>query len=118
MCIRDRYVRYGGWKAELVRLHPRPTNLRHLVAPLFVASILVLGIAGIFWKPAWWLLLLELVVYVGCALLAGWQAARRAGAGLQMALVMPLIFPTIPLSWGSRSLVRLLALGSGQYRER
>ncbi len=92
----------------MIRLHPRSTKLRHLVAPLFVASILVLGIAGIFWTPAWWLLLLELVTYLGCALFAGWQAARRAGAGLQMALVMPLIFATIHLSWGSSFLVRLI----------
>jgi len=105
--VGKQYVRYGGWKAEMIRLHPRSTKLRHLVAPLFVASILALGIAGIFWKPAWWLLLLELVTYLGCALLAGWQAARRAGGGLQMALVMPLIFATIHLSWGSSFLVRL-----------
>ena len=107
--VAAQYRRYGGWKAEMIRLHPGSTKLRHLVAPLFVASIVVLGIAGIFWQPAWWLLLLELVAYLGCALLAGWQAARRAGAGLQMALVMPLIFATIHLSWGSSFLVRLLS---------
>ena len=102
------YVRYGGWKAEMIRLHPRSTKLRHLVAPLFVASILVLGIAGIFWQPSWWLLLIELVSYLICAMLAGWQAAKRASAGLQMVLVMPLIFATIHLSWGASFLVRLI----------
>lgn len=102
------YVRYGGWKAEMIRLHPRSTKLRHLVAPLFVASTLVLGIVGIFWQPAWWLLLIELATYLICAMLAGWQAARRASAGLQMVLVMPLIFATIHLSWGASFLVRLL----------
>ncbi len=104
----SQYWRYGGWKAEMIRLHPRSTRLRHLVAPLFVASILVLSVAGIFWKPAWWLLLVEVVTYLVCALLAGLQAAKRSHEGLAMALAMPLIFATIHLSWGSSFLLRLL----------
>ena len=106
--LASQYLRYGGWKAEMIRLHPRSTKLRHLVAPLFVASTLVLGIVGIFWKPAWWLLLLEAVTYLICALLAGWQAAKRSGDGLAMVIAMPLIFATIHLSWGSSFLIRLL----------
>lgn len=106
--LASQYLRYGGWKAEMIRLHPRSIKLRHLVAPLFVASILVLGIVGIFWKPAWWLLVLEVVTYLTCALLAGWQAAKRSSEGLAMVLAMPLIFATIHLSWGSSFLMRLL----------
>ena len=92
----------------MIRLHPRSTKLRHLVAPLFVLSILVLAIAGVFWKPAGWLLLVEVVTYLVCALVAGLQAAKRSHEGLAMALVMPLIFATIHLSWGSSFLLRLL----------
>ena len=44
--LASQYLRYGGWKAEMIRLHPRSIKLRHLVAPVFVASILVLAIAG------------------------------------------------------------------------
>ena len=107
--LASQYLRYGGWKAEMIRLHPRSTKLRHLVAPLFVASILVLGIAGIFWNPAWWLLLIEVVAYLVCALLAGWQAAKGTGDGLRTVPVMPLIFATIHLSWGASFLIRLLS---------
>ena len=106
--LASQYLRYGGWKAEMIRLHPRSTKLRHLVAPLFVLSILVLAIAGVFWKPAGVLLLVEVVTYLVCALVAGLQAAKRAHEGLPMALVMPLIFATIHLSWGSSFLLRLL----------
>jgi len=106
--LASQYLRYGGWKAEMIRLHPRSTKLRHLVAPLFVLSILVLAIAGLFWKPAGWLLLVEVVTYLVCALVAGLQAAKRSHEGLAMALVMPLIFATIHLSWGSSFLFRLL----------
>lgn len=107
--LATQYIRYGGWKAEMIRLHPRSIKLRHLVAPLFVLSILILGILGFIWKPAWWLLLIEVVTYLICALLAGWQAARRSGNSLSMVLVMPLIFVTIHLTWGSSFLIRLLS---------
>jgi succinoglycan biosynthesis protein ExoA len=110
--LASQYWRYGGWKAEMIRLHPRSTKLRHLVAPLFVLSIVVLGLVGIVWKPAWWLLLVEVVAYLVCALLAGWQAAKRSSNGLAMVPVMPLIFATIHLSWGCSFLLRLFNLSS------
>jgi succinoglycan biosynthesis protein ExoA len=107
--LASQYVRYGGWKAEMIRLHPRSIKLRHLVAPVFVASIIVLAIAGIFWGPAWWLLFAELVTYLICALGAGVQAAKKSNGGLGMVLVMPLVFATIHLTWGSSFLIRLLS---------
>ena len=107
--LASQYVRYGGWKAEMIRLHPRSIKLRHLVAPLFVASLPALGIAGIFWTPAWWLLLVEIVAYLLCAFVAGLQAAKKSKGGLLMALAMPLVFATIHLSWGSSFLIRLIS---------
>ena len=101
------YFRYGGWKAEMVRLHPRSIKLRHLVAPAFVLSLLVLTLAGIVWSLAWWLLLIEVVIYFSFALVAGWRAASRAGLGLRVALVMPAVFATIHLTWGISFLIRL-----------
>ena len=106
--LASQYLRYGGWKAEMIRLHPRSIKLRHLVAPLFVASLVILATAGIFWKPAWWLLLAEIITYLICATVAGLQAAKKSSGGLRMVLLMPLIFATIHLSWGSSFLVRLL----------
>ena len=107
--LASQYVRYGGWKAEMIRLHPGSIKLRHMVAPVFVASIIVLAIAGIFWQPAWWLLLAELGAYLLCALVAGIQAAKKSSGGLGMVLVMPLVFATIHLTWGSSFLVRLIS---------
>lgn len=104
----SQYWRYGGWKAQMIRLHPGSTKLRHLVAPVFVVSLLALGIIGIIWTPAWWLLLAEVIIYLGCALLAGWQAAKKAGAGLAMMLVLPMVFATIHLTWGSSFILKFL----------
>lgn len=105
------YFRYGGWKAEMIRLHPRSIKLRHLVAPTFVSSLLVLAIAGLAWPIAWWLLLLELGIYFSLALLVGSVAAIRAGLGLKEALAMPPVFATIHLTWGVSFLIRMFASG-------
>ena len=102
------YSRYGRWKAEMVLLQPRSIKLRHLVAPLFVLSILLLGLLGFAWRPAWLLLLLEATVYAFAALLAGVHAAMRSGSGLGLAVVMPFIFATIHLTWGANFLARLI----------
>ncbi|HLA11554.1 MAG TPA: glycosyltransferase family 2 protein [Pyrinomonadaceae bacterium] len=106
--LASQYNRYGGWKAEMIRLHPRSTKLRHLVAPLFVASIVVLGATGIFWKVAWWVLFVEVVTYLICALLAGWRASKKFSDGLRMVAVMPVVFATIHLTWGANFVFRLL----------
>lgn len=102
------YWRYGGWKAEMIRLQTRSIKLRHLVAPAFVASILILGIAGFLWKFAWWLLLVEVTTYLIFAFLAGSQVTKRSGDALTMTLLMPLIFAVIHTMWGTSFLVRLL----------
>lgn len=100
------YWRYGGWKAEMIRRQPQSIKLRHLVAPVFVASLVILGIAGFFWPPAWWLLLIELGVYLLFALFAAVRAARKEG--LITILVMPFIFAVIHLTWGTSFLLRLI----------
>jgi succinoglycan biosynthesis protein ExoA len=105
------YLRYGAWKAEMLRLQPRSIKPRHLVAPVFVLSLLILGLLGFFWTPAWWLLLIELAVYLIAALAAGLHAARRSGGGLGMMLLLPLIFATIHLPWGTSFLLRLVGIG-------
>jgi hypothetical protein len=109
--LATQYVRYGGWKAEMVRLRPGSIKPRHLVAPLFVLSLLVLALVGIVWRWAWWLLLIEVAIYLMGSFAAGVQAARRAGEGFRMALLMPLVFATIHLTWGSSFLLRLLGMG-------
>lgn len=100
------YWRYGRWKAQMVRLQPGSIKLRHLVAPVFVLSLLALALLGIFWAPALWLLLIELAVYLFAALAAGWHTTRRTDRSpLGLVLLMPLVFATIHLSWGTSFLL-------------
>jgi glycosyltransferase involved in cell wall biosynthesis len=100
------YWRYGGWKAEMIRRQPRSIKPRHLVAPAFVASILILAIAGLFWQPAWWLLLIELGVYLLFAFYAAVRTPRKEGP--MTALALPFIFAVIHVAWGTSFLLRLI----------
>ncbi|MGH9872022.1 MAG: glycosyltransferase family 2 protein [Pyrinomonadaceae bacterium] len=101
------YLRYGRWKARMIKLHPGSIKLRHLVAPAFVLSLALLSLLGVFWTPLFGLLALEVAVYAVFALGFGWQAMKRSDAGIDMWLVMPLIFLTIHLAWGASFLLGL-----------
>jgi hypothetical protein len=102
------YWRYGGWKAEMIRLQPRSIKLRHAVAPAFVLALIVLAVTTLVWMPARWLLLIVVGLYLVAALAAGWHATRGVeGRSLSLILFMPLVFATIHLTWGTSFLIGL-----------
>ena len=101
------YSRYGLWKTQMVKLHPRSVRLRHLVAPALVLSIFITAMAGLLWNFALWLLALLLVSYLSLSLFAGWQASRRSNLGFAGILVMPVVFATIHFSWGASFIIGL-----------
>jgi len=106
--LASQYLRYGGWKAQMVKLHPGSIKLRHLVAPGFVLSLALLALLGIFWTPLFLVLGLEVAFYVLLSLIFGWQVMRRHEGGIGLFLLMPLIFSTIHLAWGSSFLLGVL----------
>jgi glycosyltransferase involved in cell wall biosynthesis len=114
MGLAEQYARYGKWKEEMIRLNPSSTRIRHLVAPLFVLSLLILAVAGIVWRFAWWVLLAEIIVYLLSSLAAGVQVTAKARASPLMILLMPPVFATIHLSWGASFLLRGLGLRSSK----
>ncbi len=102
------YRRYGGWKARMIRLHPRSIKVRHLVAPGFVLSLVGLLILSVFWPPFALLLGLEIGLYVLLSLAFSWQIMRRNNESLGTLLVLPLVFLTIHLTWGTSFLLGLV----------
>jgi len=99
--LASQYFRYGTWKARMIRRRPRSTKPRQLVAPAFVASIALLGLAG-FWRASFWMLLaLEFAVYLVAALSFSFSATRRAHESAGVMLTMPAAFLAIHLSWGT-----------------
>src|SRR6266498_264038 len=110
--LASQYFRYGGWKARMVKLHPRSIKLRHLVAPTFVASIILLTTIGFWWNLAWWLLVIELTIYLALAVFFGWRITREVKSGLSIKFLMPVVFFTIHSLWGVSFLVGLLQTAS------
>ena len=99
--LASQYLRYGAWKARMIRQRPRSMKLRHLVAPAFVASIAFLAAIG-FWRSiAWKMLALESVAYLTAALVFAYQASRTEREKFPVMLIMPLVFFTIHFSWGA-----------------
>lgn len=102
------YARYGVWKARMIKLHPRSIKVRHLVAPLFVVSVLLFGVLGFLWRPLWWALAAELVIYFLLGFAFAYQAVRNQPNRLKVWLVMPMLFLTIHVAWGASFLFGLL----------
>jgi cellulose synthase/poly-beta-1,6-N-acetylglucosamine synthase-like glycosyltransferase len=101
------YFRYGTWKAQMVKLHPRSLRLRHLVAPVFVASVLATTAAGFWWRPAWLALLCVVLPYALLSLLCAFRLARRARE-MRLMPIISFVFLVIHTMWGSSFLLGLL----------
>jgi cellulose synthase/poly-beta-1,6-N-acetylglucosamine synthase-like glycosyltransferase len=107
------YLRYGAWKARMIRQRPRSIKWRHLIAPAFVASIIFLTAFGFWSDVAWEMLALETAIYLTAALVFAYQATRRKGEKFPVMLTMPLVFFTIHLSWGASFLWGLVTTPRG-----
>lgn len=101
------YLRYGFWKQRMLRRYPETLRWRQALPPLFVLSLLVLGILALLFPPAGWLLLLEVAVYLlALALLGVQQALRHKDPGLLVGL--PLAIAVMHLAWGGAFLWSML----------
>ena len=110
----SQYSRYGKWKARMIRLHPQSIKLRHLVAPLFVLSLIVLPLLGWWWTPAWILLAVEAGLYFALAIYFAAKIARNQEKRLALALFIPVVFFTLHVTWGTSFLLSLIQPSFGE----
>jgi glycosyltransferase involved in cell wall biosynthesis len=102
------YWRYGFWKAKMVKRYPSTIKLRQVLPPIFVASLLILLVAGCFIKPLVYLFLTIILLYMGIITLASIPASlKRKDAALLVGI--PLAIQTMHFAWGSGFLVSLVA---------
>lgn len=101
------YFRYGRWKAQMVKLHPRSIKPRQLVAPLFVIALALLSILGWWMKAALLLLSVMMAAYLSLSLFFAFRLARRAG-DWRLLPAISLAFFIIHTSWGSSFLLGLV----------
>ena len=92
--------------------HKRPATLRQIIPLMFVLSILVLALAGFMWKPLWYLLALEVGLYLVGILAGAIDVGRKAG--WKYMPLAPVVFAILHFAYGLGSLwgvVRFVLLG-------
>jgi len=94
------YMRYGYWKARMLRRYPGTIRWRQALPPLFVLSLLVLLVLAPWFSFAAWAFVLELSVYVLVLFLVSLNLARRK-RDWTLAFGVPLAIAVMHLAWGS-----------------
>jgi succinoglycan biosynthesis protein ExoA len=100
------YWRYGFWKWRMLQRYPRTLRWRQGVPPLFVLSLIGLGLFS-WWRLATLLLAMELIVYFGILLLVSVYSTVKYK---QLFLIpgMLLSIPAMHISWGGGFLWSML----------
>lgn len=96
--LAKQYWRYGFWKWRMLQRYPGTIRWRQAVPPLFVLSLIGLGLFS-WWPPAGLLLKIELIVYFGVLLLASVHSAVK-NKQLFLFPGMLLSIPAMHISWG------------------
>jgi glycosyltransferase involved in cell wall biosynthesis len=104
------YLRYGWWKAVLLRRHPSAIRMRQVVPFAFVATVIVLASASAVSTFALTALLALLAAYAAALLIDAFVVARR-GADLRLWPMVASAYAVIHFSWGLGGVVHLVTLG-------
>ena len=104
------YFRYGWWKAQMLKAHPRSLRWRQAVPAGFVAACAVLALSSPFVRPSAWSLVALLGVYAAVVIGA---SVRISGGRRNWRIlpILPAVFAVIHFSWGGGLLVNLLTAG-------
>jgi len=99
------YASYGIRKAGNLIKYKKFTAWRQFVPPVFLSSILLLPIAGLFVTAFWYLWLLAIAMYVGAELffvrriVNGKDCVSSGYPRLTLLKYLLLVFPTMHFSW-------------------
>ena len=100
------YFQYGYWKVRVMQKHPTQMSARHFVPPAFVATLVV----GLLLTPFSWIAGRMLVVTLASYVSANLAASLIVGLGAPLleAMLLPAVFATLHVSYGSGFLVGLV----------
>ena len=103
------YARYGFWKARMLLQYPSSLRWRQAIPPMFVGAVIILGLLGFIFQPAWWLLACVLGTYFVMTCIAGCiSAIRKEDPGLVIGL--PFALWTMHFYWGGAFIWGMLNL--------
>jgi succinoglycan biosynthesis protein ExoA len=105
--LSKQYWRYGYWKAQMLRKHPKTMRWRQIVPPTFMSALLVLGFLSLVWNLARWLLAIIVILYTLVIFSIGIQMSIKQKS-ISLAIGVPMATATIHLSWGAAFLWGLI----------
>ncbi len=104
------FYQYGWWKIRVLQKHPRQMSVRQFVPPLFVVSLVVNAVGGIWIPMLWWVGGAVLGAYAAAVAMASAAAARRCGWGSWVPIAVA--FTTMHFSWGAGFVAGTVRFGS------
>lgn len=98
--LAKQYWRYGYWKAQMLRRYPATTRYRQALPPLFILSLITLGLLSFITSYASWLLITEITLYILILFSTGLFLSLKYG-DVWLTLGVPLALATMHFSWGT-----------------
>lgn len=98
--LAKQYANYGFWKWKMLRRYPDTLRWRQGLPPLFVLSLVGLGLLGFFWNGFWVGLGAEAALYLLALTAAGVQRAIRQKKVFPV-FGLPLAISVMHICWGS-----------------
>lgn len=112
--LATQYLRYGWWKAQMLRKYPESLRWRQAVPATFVALTAVLALAGLIWPRAWFLLGVMLSVHAATVLATSVALAARTRDWAALPGLIGAFF-VIHFVWGTGFLLNMLTLARWPY---
>jgi glycosyltransferase involved in cell wall biosynthesis len=102
------YARYGYWKSRMLLRYPFTLRWRQALPPAFAALLLFLLVGSLFWRPALWLLTVQVGAYAVISGAAGIiEGLRRRDPCVALGFLPALLM--MHLGWGFAFLWGLVA---------
>ena len=98
--LAQQYWRYGYWKAQMLRRYPKSIRWRQVLPPLFMFTLISLGLFSLMWYLARWMLAIIVLLYTIVIVVAGMKMSFR-NKEISMSLGVPLAIATIHFSFGT-----------------
>jgi len=106
--LAKQYWRYGYWKAQMLHKHPKTLRWRQILPPIFMVTIVTLGILSIALGVPRGLLAVIVLLYTIVNFSIGIQMSLKH-SNLSLSIGVPLALATIHFSWGTAFLWGLIA---------
>jgi len=106
--LSKQYFQYGFWKVRTIKKYPASIKLRHVVAPTFVGSILLMALGGFLLQHLWIILGVLLCSYTLGALAFTLRVSKQERGSLLF--LLPIVFATMHLCWGAGFIWGILTL--------